>query len=204
MLEGFAKESLMFDVALRGLTAMPRRLPPVRERYAPLFCFALLTAACALSSFAFACATPFAAFAVIAAATLSLRSALLVMLAAWLVNQAIGFCALGYPYDFDTMAWGLVIGAAALAATIAAVLVLRTASIRLPIASGLALASAYAAYEFVLVAATPALGGAGDFTLAIVGHLTVLNVLWFLGLFAACEIARLLGARRQIHDVCCD
>jgi hypothetical protein len=183
-----------------AVPAMSRRLAPVEVRYAPLFCFGLLTAACALASFAFACATPFAAFAVIAAATLSLRSALLVTAAAWLVSQAIGFGFLHYPADASTIMWGFVIGAAALTATVAAVLVLRVAaSAKLPIGLGLALACAYAAYELVLVAATPALGGTGDFVLAIVAHLAVLNVLWFLVLFLACEIARLLAARRHSH-----
>ncbi len=178
------------------------RLHPVEPRFAPLFCLGLLMLSCALASFAFACATPFAAFAVIAAATLPLRPALLAVAAAWLVNQAIGFCALGYPHDVDTVAWGFVIGAAALTATIAAMLVLRRAATRtLPVAFGLALACAYAAYELVLFAATPALGGAGDFTLAIIGRLAVLNVLWFVGLFVVCEVARLLGARRTSHVV---
>src|SRR5580658_2280701 len=95
------------------------RLAPVEPRLVPLFCLALLTAACALASFAFACATPFAAFAVIAAATLPLRPALLVTLAAWLVNQAIGFGFLHYPLDATTLAWGVAIGGAALAATAA-------------------------------------------------------------------------------------
>ena len=178
------------------------RLHPVEPRFAPLFCFGLLTLSCVLASFAFACATPFAAFAVIAAAALPLRPALLVVAAAWLINQAIGFCALGYPHDIDTVAWGFVIGAAALTAAIAANLVLRrAASMTLPFAFGLALACAYAAYELVLFAATPALGGAGDFTLAIIGRLAVLNVLWFVGLFVVCEVARLLGARRTSHVV---
>ena len=66
------------------------RLQPVEARYAPILFFALLTVACALASFALACATPFAAFAVIAAATLPLRPALLVVAGAWLVNQSIG------------------------------------------------------------------------------------------------------------------
>jgi hypothetical protein len=184
-----------------AVPALSRRLAPV-EAHAPLFCFGLLTAACALASFAFACATPFAAFAVIAAAMLPLQSALLVTAAAWLVNQAIGFGFLHYPVDASTIMWGFVIGAAALAATIAAVFVLRaTARMMLPIAFGLALACAYAAYEIVLFAATPVLGGAGDFTLATVAHLAVLNGLWFLGLFAACEIARLLAGRRRSHVV---
>ena len=88
------------------------RLHPVAPRLAPMFCFALLTASCALASFAFACATPFAAFAVAAAAMLPLRPALLVVAGAWLVNQIIGFGALHYPVDGHTIAWGLVIGAA--------------------------------------------------------------------------------------------
>ena len=94
------------------------RLHPIEPRHAPgFFCFALLTGSCALASFALACATPFAAFAVIAAATLLLRPALLVITGAWLVNQSIGFGMLHYPIDASTIAWGFVIGAAALAAT---------------------------------------------------------------------------------------
>ena len=56
------------------------RLHPVEPRYASMFCFALLTVSCVLASFALACATPFAAFAVIATATLPLRPALLVVI----------------------------------------------------------------------------------------------------------------------------
>src|SRR5947209_18388535 len=93
------------------------RLAPVDARHAPLFCFGLLTAASCLASFALACATPFAAFAVIAAAMLPLRPALLVVAASWLVNQGIGFGVLHYPIDATTMAWGIVIGTAALTAT---------------------------------------------------------------------------------------
>jgi hypothetical protein len=51
---------------------------PVEPRLAPLFCLVLLTGSCALASFAFACATPFAAFAVVASSLLPLTPALLV------------------------------------------------------------------------------------------------------------------------------
>ncbi len=174
------------------------RLTPVEVRRAPLFCFALLTIACALASFAFACATPFAALAVIAAAMLRLRTAILVVAAAWLVNQAIGFGLLGYPVDANTILWGLVIGAAALAATAMSALVLRSLpQTTNPVALGSALMGAYAAYELVLLAATPILGGAGDFTMAIVGRLGVLSILWLIGLVAACEVVRLLTATRR-------
>ena len=180
--------------ATAEFSATSRRLAPVEPRYASLFCFGLLTAACALASFAFACATPFAAFAVIAAATLPLPSALLVTAAAWLVNQAIGFGFLHYPVDASTIAWGFVIGAAALAATAVSVAVLRaTERAGVIVALAAALIGAYAAYELVLFAATPFLGGAGDFTVAIVGRLGVLSILWTIGLIAACEIARLLN-----------
>jgi hypothetical protein len=178
------------------------RLLPVEPRYAPLFSFGLLTVACALASFAFACATPFASFAVIAAATLPLGPALLVATAAWLVNQAIGFGALHYPVDGSTILWGIVIGIATLVGTIAAVLVLRlvqrTSAV---IAFALALVAAYAAYELALFAATPFLGGEGAFTFAIVSRIGILNILWLIGLVAACEVARLLNQYRRRQTV---
>jgi hypothetical protein len=175
-------------------TATPHRLAPVESRYAPLFCFGLLTAACALASFAFACATPFAAFAVVAAATLPLQSALLVTAAAWLVNQGIGFGFLHYPVDASTIVWGFVIGAAALAATAVSIAVLRaTERAGIVVALAAALIGAYAAYELVLFAATPFLGGVGAFTVAIIGRLGLLSVVWTIGLVAACEIARLFS-----------
>jgi len=176
------------------------RLHPVELRHALIFCFALLTISCALASFALACATPFTAFAVVAAATLPLRPALLVATGAWLVNQMIGFGALHYPIDARTIAWGLVIGAAALAATAASVAVLRALPMnRTPLMLALSLVGAYAAYELVLLSATPFLGGAGAFRFAIVARLGLLNVVWLIGLVAACEIVRLL--RRYRHAV---
>ena len=177
------------------------RLHPVEPRFAPLFCLGLLTVSCALASFALACATPFAAFAVVAAATLQLRPALLVVTGAWLVNQAIGFGALHYPVDASTIAWGFVIGPAALAATAVAAAALRAApQRRWPLALGLAVVCAYGAYEIVLFAATPFLGGAGAFTPAIVGWLGLLSFAWLIGLVAVCEIVRLLNPLRQIRS----
>jgi len=169
-------------------------LRPVAPRLAPLFCFALLTAACALASFALACATPFAAFAVVAAAMLPLRPALLVVAGAWLVNQGIGFGALHYPIDGSTIAWGFVIGAAALLATAAASGALRMLPQgRTPLMLAIALVAAYAAYELALLAATPFLGGEGAFTAAIVTRLGFLSAVWLAGLVAACEIVRLVA-----------
>jgi hypothetical protein len=181
------------------------QLPPARVRRAPVgpvsapfFSFGLLTLACALASFAFACATPFAAFAVMAAEMLPLSSALLVVAAAWIVNQAIGFGALHYPIDANTIGWGIAIGAAALAGTVTSALVLRIAQKTSAVfALGLALVAAYATYELVLFAATPVLDGAGAFTAAIISRIGVLNVLWLIGLVAASETVRLLNPYRR-------
>jgi len=168
------------------------RLHPVEPSYAPIFCFALLMVSCALASFALACATPFAAFAVIAAATLPSRLALLVVTGAWLVNQSIGFGALHYPVNANTIAWGFVIGAAALVATAASVTVLRTLPPnRTALVLALTLICAYVAYEVALFAATPLLGGAGAFTMAIVARLGFLNAAWLIGLITACQVVRL-------------
>jgi hypothetical protein len=167
-------------------------------RYAPLFCFVLLTAACALASFAFACATPFAAFAVMAAEMLPLSSALLVVAAAWIVNQGIGFGALHYPIDANTILWGIVIGAAALAATTAAAGALRLAQhVGTAVSLGVALVAAYATYELVLLMATPLLGGGGAFTVAIIGRLGVLNIFWLIGLVAVGETVCFLNPYRR-------
>jgi len=169
------------------------RLYPVAPRLAPLFGFALLTVSCALASFAFACATPFAAFAVVAAAMLPLRPALLVVTGAWLVNQTIGFGVLHYPIDISTIAWGFVIGAAALLSTAAASTVLRRLPRgRTPLMLAIAFAAAYAVYEFALLAATPVLGGEGAFTAAIVARIGLTSAVWLAGLVAACEIVRLV------------
>src|ERR1700742_2351537 len=116
------------SLSLLTPSANGSRLAPVETRHAPLFGFALLAVSCALASFALACATPFAAFAVIAAAMLPLRPALLVVTGAWLVNQGIGFGALHYPIKTNTMLWGLAIGLAALAAAAVSAAVLRSFS----------------------------------------------------------------------------
>jgi hypothetical protein len=77
-----------------------------------------------------------------------------------------------------TIVWGLVISGAALAATGAATAVLRlTQRNGTAVALSAALIGAYAAYELVLFVATPFLGGAEDFSAAIVGRLGLLSVL---------------------------
>jgi len=174
------------------------RLHPVGSQHAAMFVFGLLTVSCALASFALACATPFAAFAVVAAALLPLRPALLVVIGAWLVNQMIGFGALHHPVDANTVASGFSLGAAALAATAASSVALRTLPAhRAPLVLAMTFLLAYAVYEIVLFAATPFVGGEDAFNAAIVAQLGGLNVVWLVGLAATCEIVRLLNPFRR-------
>jgi membrane-associated HD superfamily phosphohydrolase len=181
---------MAFDLLRPGL---PYAAAEFETRYGKLFCLVLLTAGCALASFALACATPFAAYAVVAAAMLPLWSALLVVGAAWIVNQAIGFGALHYPHDANTVFWGLAIGAAALAATATAALLLRALSRRSQLAAlGAVLVVGYAAYELVLFAFAQVLGGSGAFTPAIIARLGLLNAAWLVGLLAVCQAAIML------------
>jgi hypothetical protein len=190
------------SLSLLSPSANGSRLGPVEPRHAPLFCFALLTVSCALASFVLACATPFAAFAVIASAMLPLRPALLAVTGAWLVNQGIGFGALHYPIDGNTLLWGVLIGIAALAATAVSAAILRLLPrASTPMALALALIGGYVTYELALLAATPFLGAADDFTAAIVGRIGVLNIAWLIGLVAACEIVRLVNPFKHDHVV---
>jgi hypothetical protein len=193
---------MIMSLSLPSPSTNGSRLAPVEARHAPLFGFALLTVSCALASFALACATPFAAFAVIAAAMLPLRPALLVVTGAWLVNQGIGFGALHYPIDGNTMLWGAAIGIAALAATAAASAVLRSLPQNsTPLVLAVALICGYGVYELALLAATPVLGGADSFTAAIVAQIGVSNAAWLVGLVAACEIVRLVNPFKRGHIV---
>lgn len=178
----------------------PLRLAPVGLRYAPLFCFALLAGACVLATFGFACGTPFAAFAVIAAAVLPIRSALVVVTGAWIVNQVIGFAFLGYPHDASTVVAGVAIGVAALVATGISATVFRSLPrASAPVAFGLTLIAAFAVFELVLLALTPITGGLETFAPTIVIRLGILSVVWLIGLIGVCEVFRLHAETKRLR-----
>ena len=154
-------------------------------------CGAILAVACASSSLVFACATPFAAFAVLAAAVLPLRRALAVVAFAFAVNQVIGFCVLDYPRTANAALWGVGMIAAALLTTAAATAVFRKfSSWGLFATYPVALVACFAVYEIVMLAMTPALGGAEAFSPDIVGQLAFVNAIWLVGLIAAYELLR--------------
>ena len=158
----------------------------------------------ALGSWEFACITPFVAFAVAASYSLSTRGTLLSVVAIWLVNQAIGFTVLNYPWTVDTILWGFAIGAAALLAAILACATFRLGLRNNVTAIGAAFVVAFAAYEGGLFLVTFALGGEDAFTPAIVGHVALLNLGWTVGLVGTYEILRHSGAitaeRRRVSS----
>lgn len=167
---------------------------------AQLLCVALLVAACASASLVFACAAPFAAFAVLAAAVMPLRSAVAAIGVVWLANQAIGFGLLGYPRTLDAAAWGLVLGiAAAIATVVATALFHRLAHLGRLAIYPLALVASFASYELCLLAATPVLGGAGAFAVDIVGQIALVNAVWLAGLVAVYEGARRFEGLARPH-----
>jgi hypothetical protein len=157
-----------------------------------------------VSSWEFACITPFVAFAVVAGYALSARGAVLTVAAIWLVTQASGFAVLGYPWTVDTILWGLAIGAAALLAAVLACGTLRFGLRNNVTAVGAALVSAFGAYEGGLFLVTFALGGQDAFTPAIVGHVALLNLGWTVGLVGTYEILQYSGAipaqRRRVSS----
>jgi hypothetical protein len=143
---------------------------------------ALLVAAALLSSVTFACVTPFAAFSVLTAATMKLPRALAATVAIWLVNQALGYLALGYPVDGASLAWGGGIGIAALAATVAAAAIVRV--VRVPFWPRLAagLVAAIVAYEGLLLVVSLGLGGTENFAPDIVAKVALSDACWFVAI----------------------
>jgi hypothetical protein len=163
----------------------------IQSNRAAWLCAAILVAACLSASLVFACATPFAAFAVLAAAMLPLSSALMTIALVWVVNQAIGFGILDYPRDLNAAAWGVVMLATALLTTAAAAGVFRRfASTNIYAVYPVALMAAYAVYEVALLAMVPVLGGGEAFAADIVAYLAFVNAVWLVGLIVAYELLR--------------
>lgn len=144
---------------------------------------AFLLVASAVGSLVFACVTPFAALAAVAAMTLPLPLALATTMSVWLSNQAIGFLVLAYPVSGNSLGWGLALGLAALAALAATSFITkrvddRSASRRWIVGLG----AAFLVQQGVLFAASGILGGGEGFSATVIGDVASINVLWTLAL----------------------
>lgn len=181
-------------------------LAPLSDAVRTSVWITLVAGSSLLFSLSLACATPFAALATIAGTTMSRRHALLLVAAAWLANQTVGYLILGYPRTWDSFTWGAAIGIAAALAT----LVTREFAGRfgrtLALATGFVVA--FIVYESALFAATAVLpSGAEAFSPSVVGEIFAINVLALAGLIAmhwAAVRARLVvptqpGAQASSH-----
>ena len=148
-----------------------------------------------LGSYGLACVFPFAAFAALAAITLPHRQGIALMAAAWTVNQIVGFTLMSYPHDAQAVAWGLIIGAGAIAAFVAARLVFGRETRLLSLATLAALAASIIAYQSVMFAGAFALDGFESSTLEIVATVARNDAFWFAGL-AALRLALEYGLPR--------
>ncbi|MCC7250813.1 hypothetical protein [Hyphomicrobium sp.] len=145
---------------------------------------ALIAGLTVIGSYALACVAPLAAVAALAALTLSRTEGLILVVAAWLVNQAVGFLLLSYPHTAETYAWGAAIGAAAVLGYFAAASVVPRVKSTL-VAVVASFIAAFAVYQAGLYAFGVATSYAGDsFSLAVVGEVLMINAVAYVGFLA--------------------
>jgi hypothetical protein len=162
---------------------------PDRDLVRPVW-LVLLVAISAAITVVFACVTPFAAFAVIAAATLSRRDAVVLAVALWLTNQAVGFGLLHYPWTASTLVWGVALGAGSVIGALAALETFRRLGSLRPLARSVcAFAAAFVFYQLTLVAAAGTwLGGMDMFAPGIVAQVLLINAVTLAGLVALRQV----------------
>jgi hypothetical protein len=166
------------------------RYQPTRAERALWITLTVASGLC-LSTF-FACVTPFAALATLAALKLGRRDAIIVVGLVWLANQTIGYGFLGYPRTWDSAAWGLAIGASAGLAVLAARGLCTTRPA--PLAVSLPFVAAFAVFELGLYVAGVVLPGSeGAFNASMVGHVFLINAVTLCGLMAVYQLAMILG-----------
>lgn len=143
-------------------------------------------------SLLFACVTPFAALATLAALYLRADERWAVIGFVWLANQILGFGILGYPMTWDCAAWGAAIGfSTGLAVLVAwALSTARPA----PLAVSLPFVGAFAAFEAGLYAAGRLLPvGSDAFGLPVIRHVFWVNAAALCGLMALYQLLSLVG-----------
>ena len=145
---------------------------------------ALLVLSSAILSYTFACVTPFAALAAIAALTLPRKVGLSLVAISWALNQLTGFMFLSYPAD--SLLWGIAIGTAALLAFFVAQLAVNSLrSSNMAIICIATLLASFAAYQAALFIASLFLSGTENFSSHIVAQVFAVNAIAFAALLAA-------------------
>ncbi len=145
---------------------------------------ASLAASTVLGSLLLACVFPFASFAALAALTMTLRRGLMLVTAAWALNQATGFFLMSFPWDAQAVGHGIAILAAVLASTVVARAVLTKMSSSAAIRAVAALVSAFVVFQILLRAYASVGGGAENFSAEIISGVALNDAIWFTGLLA--------------------
>lgn len=159
----------------------------------------LLVASSMAFSLSFACATPLVAFGVAAALTLPSRDALSLICGVWFADQVVGYTVIHYPWTANSLAWGVILGVAAVLGTLTAQWTVRRSSGQLKAVVVLAaLLAAFTVYEGVLVAtAFAGLGGMGSFTVAVIGRIFAINAGALVGLLGINYLGMAVGLAAQ-------
>lgn len=140
----------------------------------------------------FACVTPFAALATLAALHLRNGERWAVIGFVWLANQIVGFGIEGYPLTWDCAAWGLAIGLSSALAVLAALALSTTRPA--PLAVSLPFVGAFAAFEAGLYAAGRMLPASGDaFGLPVIRHVFWVNAAALCGLMVLYQVLSLVA-----------
>lgn len=156
---------------------------------------ALLVAASIAFSLGFACAVPLAAFAAIAALTMTRGAALVLILAVITTNQCLGFTVLHYPRTPDAFAWGGAFVLVGVLAVLAGGWVKKRSVPLGPILTSAAVfLAAFAIYEGGLFLFT--IGSNSDlypYSAAAILRVFVINAVAFVGLLIASQLAASAG-----------
>lgn len=152
---------------------------------------ALLVATSVAFSLGFACATPFAAFAAVAALTLPRRDGFVLVGGTWLANQFVGFAFLHYPWTLHCIGWGFCLGAVSIGAFFAAQGIIKT---RFALNWLVAFLAAFAVYEGALFLVAMAVQSeTGAFAPAIVARILTINAAAFAGLLVIDRLGSAAG-----------
>lgn len=147
-------------------------------------------------SFLAGCLEPLVAVAVIAAGALPLGRALLLTAAVWLPGQAVGFGLHDYPRDAQTVSWGVGLGVAALAATLAAAPASRAfAGQPVWLRAGAAFVAAVVANQVVILGVEQVVTGACEVRPGVISLVGLVNAVWLAVLLLIDAAVRRAGPR---------
>lgn len=157
----------------------------------------ILAAVGGVISFVFPCVAPFGALAASAALRGRMRSTLVVVSAAWAVNEAAGFTLFQYPRTPDSVTWAALSVCAALSATVLTSWAMKVISTQSPWLRGAAaLAISTIGFELTLAAGALAAGRSMEgFRLDVDLLVIETNLVFFLTFEAAALLARTMAAR---------